>query len=222
MKQSKIRVKSPEVRRFEGVAREFLQGSHELFPQEASELGLTRYEDRLGENGREIHQRHIALMEKALADTERLPEAAFTGDDWLDRRGFLSMLRTGLLFERDLKRWQSDPQTHCDAAVGSILGLVIRYADRLAEALPKIESRLARIPKFLESGASLVRKPVPLWTRLAGKSCHGGSIFLTDIERTLKPLSAKPRKTEALFAAARLALAKYAETIAKKAARSGG
>ena len=97
MKQPKIRVKSLSLRSFERLTRDFLDASHELFPHEASELGLVRYEDRLRENTARTHLRYIALMEKALAATERLAEPDFAGDDWLDRRGFLSMLRTGLL-----------------------------------------------------------------------------------------------------------------------------
>ena len=216
MKRSKFRGKPPHLRDFEALTRHFLDATHELFPHEASELGLTRYEDRLGENREETYLAHITLMEKALAATERLPEGAFAGDDWLDRRGFISMLRTGLLHERDLLRWRTNPQRHCDAAVGSIFDLVIRYADKLPVALPKIESRLARIPDFLSEGAEIVRDPVPLWTKLARKTCHGAATFLAEIEQTLKPLFAKPEKTASLFEGARRAFAKYAEAIAAK------
>jgi uncharacterized protein (DUF885 family) len=161
-------------------------------------------------------------MEKALSATEQLGEAAFSGDDWLDRRGFLSMLRTGLLSQRDLKRWRTNPQGHCDAAIGSIFDLVIRYAGRLPAALPKIESRLARIPDFLEEGAGVVREPVPLWTKLARKTCQGAATFLTEIEQTLKPLSARPEKTAELFDGARNAFARYAETIAGRRPGAAG
>jgi hypothetical protein len=216
MKRSKFGHKSPEVRAFERLTRDFLDASHELFPHEASELGLTKFENRLGENGAETYRRHIALMEQALAGTENLPEASFTADDWLDRRGFLSMLRTGLLHQRDLARWRNNPQGHCDAAVGSIFDLVTRYAARLPAALPKIESRLARIPGFLAEGASVVREPVPLWTRLARKTCEGAATFLTEIERQLTPLSANLEKAAALFQGARAAFSKYAEAVAEK------
>lgn len=222
MKRTKIRVKSQYEREFERVARNFFDAAHELFPQEASELGLRQYEDRLGENGERTHREYIALMEKALGATEELPEGAFSGDDWLDRRGFLSMLRTGLLSERDLERWRTNPQGHCDAAVGSIFDLVIRYADRLRVALPKIESRLARIPDFLAQGAEVVREPVPLWTKLAGKTCQGAATFLNEIEGKLKPLSAEPERTAGLFEGARRAFAKYGEAIAGKRQGAAG
>jgi uncharacterized protein (DUF885 family) len=125
------------------------------------------------------------------------------------------MLRTGLLYSRDLHRWRNNPQYHCDVAVGSIFDLVIRYAGSLAKALPKIESRLERIPDFLGEGAGELREPVPLWTKLARKTCDGAEKFLAEIEGTLKPLSAKPERTAALFEGARAAFAGYAESIAE-------
>ena len=89
MKRAKTRVKSRQVREFERLTGQFLKEAHELFPHEASELGLTEYDGRLGRNGEGTHRAHIALREKALAATEQLPEGAFAGDDWLDRRGFV-------------------------------------------------------------------------------------------------------------------------------------
>jgi len=214
MKRTKFRVKPPAVRTFERVSRDFLEASHELFPHEASELGLSKYDDLLGKNSEETHRRHIALMEKALAATEGLAEGEFAGDDWLDRRGFLSMLRTALLQQRELKRWRTNPQVHCDAAVGCIFDLVIRYAGRLPVALPKIESRLARIPGFLAEGAGVLREPVPLWTSLARKTCAGAAAFLTELEGRLMAISPAPRRTAGLFEGARRAFARYGEEIA--------
>jgi hypothetical protein len=216
MKRSKIRVKPRPVRDFDALTRHFLDAAHTLFPHEASELGLTQYDHLLGANGEATHLEYIALMENALAATERLPEASFTGDDWLDRRGFLSMLRTGLLHHCDLLHWRTNPQTHCDAAVNCIFDLVIRYADRLPETLPKIESRLAKIPAFLREGAQITRNPVPLWTKMARKTCDGAATFLTELEHTLKPLSSNPQASAALFESARRAFAKYARAIAAK------
>jgi hypothetical protein len=51
------------------------------------------------------------------------------------------MLRTELLNERDLERWRTNPQTHCDAAVDSIFDLVIRNAVISEPCCQEIESR---------------------------------------------------------------------------------
>ena len=70
-------------------------------------------------------------------------------------------------------------ETHCDAAVDSIFDLVIRNASDLGAVLPAIESRLARLPDYLLiAGAACVNRPVPLWTKLAQRSCEGAASFL--------------------------------------------
>jgi hypothetical protein len=223
MKQSNKTRNSAECREFQRLTRNYLAEMHELFPQQASELGLPGYDGKLGKNDAGTHLRNIALMEEALAATEALPEAAFSGDDWLDRRGFLSMLRTGLLFERDLGWWRINPQAHCDAAVGCIFDLVTRHATRLRGALKNIESRLELLPGYLEEGAAVIKAPVPLWTSLARKTCAGAATFLSEIEQKLMPLSPHPEKTAKLFEAARAAFAQYAKSIAgKRPGRPGG
>ena len=207
---------NPEVRQFRAVADKFLAKSHELFPQEASELGLEKFEGELGENHPGVHRRHAELLDETLAAVEALPDTAFRGDDWLDRRGFVSMLRTGLLFTRDLPRWRDNPQTHCDAAIQAIFGLVVRHARDLKKALPRIESRLKKLPDFLGEGASCVRVPVPLWTKLAVQTCEGTKTFFDELEKTLTPLFANKQQGALLFNNARAAFSDYARAIQNK------
>jgi hypothetical protein len=217
MNKMKIKKSVPaEVRKFHSTAEKFLEESHELFPHEASELGLEKFESKLARNDAGIHRHYTELLRSTLGIIETFPETVFTGDDWLDRRGFLSMLRTNLLFNETFERWRTNPQEHCDAAIQSIFGLVIRHAKNLPRALPKIESRLAKLPDFLGEGASCIRKPVPLWTRLAIKTCNGAEQFLTELEKTAVPLSPDENKTRRLFHNARAAFRDYANTIQNK------
>ena len=205
MRQTRNSVKSSPVRGFACLAEGYLAEMHELFPQEASELGLVQYEDKLGENGPETHRRHVALMERTLAEVERLPEGAFAGDDWLDRRGFLSCWVSGCSSARGLRAVENGSTRPARyEVVGCILDLVIRYAEDLQGAT---SARLC-IPGFLAEGAECVRLPVPLWTRLARKTCQGAGSFLDEIEKRLTPLSAKPERTAGLFSALRGAFAK--------------
>ena len=103
-----------------------------------------------------------------LQAVEALAEIAFSGDDWLDRRGFLAMLRTDLFFTRDFPHWRRNPQVHCDAAMGAIFDLGRpQHRQTCRKALPNIESRLAKIPAFLSAGAACLKDPVPLWSKLA-------------------------------------------------------
>ncbi len=209
-------VDSAAVRRLQTLGNDWLEQTCELYPEHASRLGFKAYEPRLGENTADVHRRHLTLTRETLAAVEALPEAAFSSDDWLDRRGFLAKLRTDLLFSGDLARWRTNPQVHCDAAVDAIFDLLVRSASRPARALPAIESRLARIPDFLAAGAEGLRRPVPLWTDLAVRACAGSVEFLEGLEAELKKISPHPEKTVSLLKSAAAAFQDYARAIQRK------
>ena len=204
------------VREFRRLADDYLAESHERFPESASRLGLSQFNARLGRNDSPTHRAQIKLAARTLAAVEQLPETAFHGDDWLDRRTLLSMLRTELLEARDLQRWRHNPQVHCDAAVDAIFDLVVRHADGLRGVLPAIEARLKGIPDYLAAGASCVHRPVPLWTALAQRSCAGAGEFLREIEPELARHASDPKRIHDLVSTTAAAFEAYASAIGRK------
>lgn len=203
-------------RRFRQIADAYLDATHRLFPQIASARGLAEFEPELGENDATLHHAADDLMAATLREVEALPDSAFTGDAWLDRRAFLSHLRTGLHWSRDLQRWRTNPQVHCDAALDCILLLIVRNADRLREIRPAIESRLRKIPRFLEQGAACVRRPVPLWTKNARQSCAAAGLFFREVADQLAPLGRNESGFRQLCTDAAVAFTRYSAAIARK------
>lgn len=201
---------------FQSIWTAWLEMTCELFPEQGSKLGLRKYDSRLGENTPGIHLTHIKILEKTLRQIEDLPEAAFQGDAWLDRRGLLARLRTDLLFQRDLARWRTNPQEHCNTAIDSIFELVVRGADNLRRVLPAIEARLAAIPDHLDAGLECVKSPDPLWTSLAAQSCAGSVEFLLGLEKNLAAASTHPEKISSRLQSAIRAFNRYAEGISRK------
>lgn len=203
-------------RAFRRLADDWLERICDLFPEQASRLGFSKYESLLSRNTLETHRAHIGLLETTLQCVEGLPEGAFSGDNWLDRRGFLAQLRTDLLFHRDLLRWRTNPQVHCDTAVDSIFDLVVRATGHLGRALPAIESRLRKIPDYLAAGAECIRHPVPLWIALAERACSGSAEFLEALAPELQEISPHPQRTRSLLRSAASAFEDYARSIRKK------
>jgi len=203
-------------RAFRRLADAFLAESHARFPEEASALGLAKFDAGLSANNVATHEAQNALVARTLAAVEALPEAEFTGDDYLDRRGFLAMLRTSRFHEEQHARWRTNPQRHIDGAVHAIFDLVVRNAHSsvaLKRALPAIESRLEKLPAYLAAGARSIRRPVPLWTKLALASVAGGIEFLDGLETELAVHSSRSAK---LLAGAKQAFTDYAATIRRK------
>jgi hypothetical protein len=201
---------------FHSIWTAWLEMTCELFPEQGSKLGLRKYDARLGENTPGIHLTHIKLLEKTLRQIEDLPESAFQGDLWLDRRGLISRLRTDLLFQRDLRRWRTNPQDHSNAAIDSVFELVVRGENSLRRVLPAIEARLAAIPDFLAAGLDCIKSPDPLWTSLAIQSCAGSIEFLRGLEKDLEAASTRPVKIKALLEAAVRAFNSFSKGVTRK------
>jgi uncharacterized protein (DUF885 family) len=207
---------SKAVRAFRRLAGDYLAETHERFPEDASALGLAKYDAGLSDNSATTHEAQNALIAKTLAAVEALPEAEFRGDDYLDRRGFLAMLRTSRFYEDQLQRWRTNPQRPVDGAVNAIFDLVVRNAGNLRRALPAIEARIEKLPAWLADGARNIRKPVPLWTKLALQSADGAIEFLAGLEAELCGLSKNSGRTAAMLAHAKQAFADYARAIRRK------
>jgi uncharacterized protein (DUF885 family) len=214
---------SAEIRRFRALAARYLDETHRLFPQVASERGLHEFDGLLGQNDAATHREYLALVETTLCEIEALADFAFMGDDWLDRRGLLGLLRSERFFHGTFPHWQINPQVHCSAAIEAIFNLVVHHADDLRPARGAIEARLAALPRFLEQGAACLRLPVPLWTKLARQTCDGAKSFFDELGVQLAALSSKPEKTARLVADALTALQRYASAAeGKRPGPAGG
>jgi uncharacterized protein (DUF885 family) len=211
-------VDESHVRAFRELARSYLDRANERFPENASALGLDEFNDRLGENSPATHRGHVTDVRKTLAQLDGLPDAAFTGDDWLDRRAFAAMLRSSELTEGVRETYRSNPQVHCDAAVGAVFDLVVRNIENLRPVAPAIVARLQRLPDFLAAGVDCVRRPVPLWTSLAVKSCAGACEFLDELTPDLAAAAGRPGAVNAVVRSAKRAFVDFAEAIGRKAA----
>jgi uncharacterized protein (DUF885 family) len=194
-------------------AEKFFRATWELAPQDAAELGLRAYRGRLGPNTPGSHRRRIRLIEQTLPQIEALPPGS--GDDWTDRRAFLAYLRTGLFFHRDQPRWELDPQTHSGTAVNAVFHLLVRHAEDLRAVAPDILSLLAEIPRFLDEGHACLRRPVPLWTKLAVRSSTHAATFLEQTAAQIVPLVRSPARAKRLFAEAVEAFRTYARRLEK-------
>ncbi len=204
------------MRAFRRLADAFLTESHARFPEEASALGLARFDAGLSRNDEATHRDQNALVARTLTAVEALPEAEFRGDDYLDRRGFLALLRTSHFYEHDLERWRTNPQRAVDGAVHAIFDLVVRHPGRLRKILPAIESRLDQLPAYLAHGARTLRRPVPLWSRLATDAAKGGIEFLTALAPELLAASPHPARTQRRLDHVCRALRDYTRALRQK------
>lgn len=207
---------SKEARALRTVYQRYLDQRWELHPDEASARGLTAYNHRLGSNGPETHRKTSELTDATLKEIEAIPGSRLTGDDWLDRRCFLAMLRTEELLDGSgstRPAWRTNPDAHAHRAVEAVFDLVVRHAGNLRPVLPAILDRLRALPRFLDEAASCVKSPVPLWTQLAAQTCQGAISFLKGLEPTLRGNSNRPDQLTSACEAAAEGFARFSRNL---------
>jgi len=202
--------------RLHALFQEYLEETCERFPEYGSRLGFAQFRSLLGRNLPRDHRSQIALTRRILAEVEALPPVAFQGNDCLDRKTFLSLLRTRLIFDDRLARWRTNPQWHAEAAVDSLLDLLIQSGGRISSVAAPLRSRLRAIPEYLEGGLSCLCRPVPLWTRLNLQLCEGATEFVSELGRSLAPYETTRGESVALASRAQSAFRSYASRALNK------
>jgi len=196
-------------RAFAELAGRYIRQKSQVFPHWASAMGLADFNDQLGPNNPATHRDFGSFVQSILQELEAIPASALGSEDRLDRRALLAHLRTEDLDLRVLRRWQTNPQEHCDVAIQCLFDLAMRHSDQLRRIAPALLARLGEIPRFLREGASCLDRPVPLWTRLAGRTCEGAVAFLAGLERELAPLVRNPADLARRVRAASRAFLQY-------------
>jgi uncharacterized protein (DUF885 family) len=215
-KQKNARRRSGVAARLHALFHEYLEETCHRFPEYGSRLGFAGFRGLLGRNLPQDHRAQIALTRRILAEVEALPSVALAGDDWLDRKTFLSLLRTRHIFDDRLSRWRTNPQLHAESAVDSLLDLIIQSEGKIASVAAQLRSRLRSIPDYLEGGLACLHRPDPLWTQLTLQLCEGAAEFSSGLGRTLAAHEREGEESLALAARAQEAFLSYAARAAKK------
>ncbi len=201
----------------QSVGQDYLDGVLALFPQEGTALGFEGCDHELRPPTPDVWRDAIELNRNLLARAEAIPAGLLSGDDWIDRRAIIALFRTNLISLEHLASWRVNPQLAVDGAVDSIFRLVTKSEGRLERKLPEIAERLRKIPAYLRAASACLRKPVPLWSGLAAKACHGAVEFLSDLAQAALDVVPMPRGFSAAMNDARNAFLDYARLIRRLA-----
>ena len=200
---------------FRNLSEKYVEETFKRFPTRGSAEGRKEFNAELDKPDLKTHTAHEKLLRKTIAAVENLPEHDFGGDDWLDRRAFLSQLRTEL-GALDIGVHRCNPDAWASGALDAVYRLIIRNADDLTPVADAILSRLKKIPDYLDRAESMLKSVVPLWQKLAARTCDGApSLFDALADPLKKTGKAAPEKIDSLIATAKSAFAAYAKNVAK-------
>ncbi|HKS27430.1 MAG TPA: DUF885 domain-containing protein [Pyrinomonadaceae bacterium] len=152
-------------RRFEALARSYIEKLLEMEPERATQLGDHRYDNRLNDYSMEGVRRSRAFTEQYLRELERIRPARLSPANSIDYRILRSRLEYNLFQIDVLREYEWNPLSY---NVGNaIYGLLARDFAPLKVRLRNVRGRLLGVPSVVEAARANLKNPPRVHTETA-------------------------------------------------------
>ena len=166
--------------RWDRLAQEIFSTLMKRRPTMATELGVHDYDGDLPDPSREAVREDVHLARQWMSQIEAFPTRGLSPDRLVDRDLAIHQIRLELFDLQQIESWRRNPNA-AEVAAFSILPLFIHEFAPLPERLASIQSRLEKIPHFLERSRSRLEEGVLVWVQIAIETCGAIPPFLEQI-----------------------------------------
>jgi uncharacterized protein (DUF885 family) len=174
-----------------------------LDPVEATQAGITTYDDRFGRFGPAALAPHLAALKALAAALEETPVDDL--QDEIDRTALVNDARVMLRrFERERPQ-AANPEFWLSHLLGGLHALLVRNDRPPAARARGLLGRLEDIPAFLDDAREALDRPVRLFVETALRVSEAGAELLKEIPSTVSRWV--PQQSERAAAAAATAAA---------------
>jgi uncharacterized protein (DUF885 family) len=191
-----------EDRRFEEVARQYVEGTWAYNPSWATTWGRHEYDRKLEDRSRAAIEREIARTRAAIATLEKMRARTLSETNQIDYALVLAQARGHLLDLTEIRPWENNPATY--GYGDAVFGLMARTYAPPEERLRSVIARLDQVPALYAAARRNLKSPPALFTQFAASECEGQISFLD----TEVPVAFEAVKDSALWRAYRRAAAR--------------
>ncbi len=172
---------------FISLAHEILEDHYKRNPNDATYLGVHKYDDQLQDFSAAGIAADIAA---ARAFRERLDSIDGSGlslDARLDREFLQRQMDAAVLQLEVVKRWADDPDSYTSAMTTAVYMIMKRSFAPPAERLKLVIAREKKMPAFLEQAKQNLQNPARIFTEIAIEQIDGNQrFFSTDLPLAFK------------------------------------
>ncbi len=171
----------PSMADVEEVVDEWLAEEFELAPTAASGLGLTRFDDRLGDFSAATFEAEGHRTRSWAARFAEVEAANLPLDDRIDVALVLTELAGRAVLE-DWATWRREPATYLDPCLEGLFSLFLNRLRPEAELAAAAVARLGEVPAVLAAGQANLDADLtpPLFVRRALGACRAGAGWMRD------------------------------------------
>jgi uncharacterized protein (DUF885 family) len=183
---------------FERLVHDHYERYLATHPEEATQLGDHRFDDRTGDASAAGVAADRALYRRTLQALQAIPATALPKDDAVDREILEADLRSRLFDLDTLKTWQW--QTTAYSPVSGVYLLVARDFAPLKQRLAAANERLKQVPRIIDAAKANLVHPPRVYTETAIAQNKGAIAFVEEEleafvqqEPSMKPVLAASR-----------------------------
>ena len=177
---------TPQDEQFEQIAHDYIEGYLVASPEDATELGDHRFDDRLTDYSAEAQARQLARAKEARQKLEALTDLSqLTGANKVDLRLLKDKIDYQIFSLEALKEWEWNPLVYNQSLANSIYLLVARDFAPAEQRIPNLRKRLEGIPAVIAQAKANLKHSPKIHTETAIEQTQGA---ISLVREGLSPL----------------------------------
>ncbi len=167
---------------YQSLVDEFLTSEFETSPVRASQLGLTRFDDRVDDVSAAAFERRDAEAAVWLGRFDAVERSELTPSEQIDLDLVRSVLR-GRLILADWQNWRRDPATYTGVALDGIFTLFLHHLRPEPDLVGSAIARMREIPRVVRDGIENLDPSLahPLILGRGAGAARGGARYLREL-----------------------------------------
>jgi uncharacterized protein (DUF885 family) len=177
---------TPQDEQFQQIAHDYIEGYLAANPEDATELGDHRFDDKLTDYSAEARNRESARAKAARQKLEALTDLSqLTGPNKVDLQLLTDQIDCQIFSLEELKEWEWNPLVYNQSLANSIYLLVARDFAPADQRIPNLRKRLEAIPAVIAQAKANLKHSSKIHTETAIEQTQGA---ISLVREGLSPL----------------------------------
>ena len=166
---------------FQQLASDYIEARLRTYPEDATELGDHRFDDKLTDYSKEARAKELAAQKAFLAKLNAFKNTdGLTGANSVDFR-ILKESVEGEIFSLDeLKSAEWNPLTYNQSLANGVYLLIARDFAPPEQRIPNIRKRMEGIPRVIAQAKANLKNPPRIYTETAIEQAQGAITFIRE------------------------------------------
>jgi uncharacterized protein (DUF885 family) len=177
---------NPKDDEFEKIANDYVEGFLSSHPENATELGDHRFDDKLSDYSPDMRNRLLARAKQFREKLENLNDVSqLSGANQVDVRILRDNIDNEIFELEELREADWDPLAYNQSLANSLYLLVARDFDAPEKRIPNLRKRMGAIPTVIAQAQKNLQHPPRVYTETAIEQTQGA---ITLVREGLAPL----------------------------------